>query len=108
MQNLEEYRELFPNKKLPSGKAARTNIDDLKKKMIEFRIKYPSYSWDTILDATTYYVEEYRKSDYMYMKTAGYYISKNNESDLATDCQLLIEGGMEELQRKSTSLYSVR
>lgn len=107
IQNLQEFREIFPNKKLPSGKAARTNFDDLKRKMVEFMIKYPQYDWNTILDATENYVETYRKADYMFMKTAGYYIMKNNESDLATDCELLLEGGLEELQKKS-SLYTVR
>ena len=107
LENLQEFREIFPNQKLPSGKAARTNLDDLKRKMVEFMIKYPRFDWNTILDAATYYVETYRKADYMFMKTAGYYIMKNNESDLATDCELLLEGGMEELQKKN-SLYNVR
>lgn len=108
MENLQEFREIFPNRKLPSGKAARTNIEDLKKKMVDFQIRYPNYDWDTILDAATCYVETYRKVDFMFMKTAGYYIMKDNESDLATDCELLLEGGMEELQKKQSSLYDVK
>lgn len=106
--NLQEFRELFPAGKLPSGKAARTNMDDLKRKMIDFRLKYPNFDWETILDATACYVETYRRAEYMYMKTAGYYIMKNNESDLATDCELLLEGGLEELQKKQISLYNAR
>lgn len=106
IKNLQEFREIFPNRKLPSGKSARTNFDDLKRKMVEFLIKYPQYDWNTILDAAEHYVETYRKADYMFMKTAGYYIMKNNESDLATDCELLLEGGLEQLQKKS--LYNAR
>lgn len=106
LQNLQIFREIFPNKKLPSGKTARTNFDDLKKKMVDFQIKYPQYDWDTILDAATYYVETYRREDYRFMKTAGYYIMKNNESDLASDCELLLEGGLEQLQKKS--MYTIR
>lgn len=106
LKNLQEFREIFPNMKLPSGKSARTNFDDLKKKMVDFCIKYPQYDWDTILDAATHYVETYRKEDYKFMKTAGYYIMKNNESDLASDCELLLEGGLEELQKKS--FYTIK
>ena len=106
LKNLQEFREIFPNKKLPSGKTARTNFDDLKKKMVDFQIRYPRFDWDLILDAATHYVETYRKEDYKFMKTAGYYIMKNNESDLASDCELLLEGGLEELKKKS--LYTIR
>lgn len=97
MGQLKIFREIFPSIKLPSGKAARTNIEDLKLKMATFFIKYPYYDWDTVLDAATYYVETYKKTDYKFMKTAGYYVMKDNESDLANDCQLLLDGGMEPL-----------
>lgn len=101
IEKLHEYREIFPNQKLPSGKAARTNIEDLKKRMSEFFIKYPYYDWDLVLDAATHYVETYRKNEFKFMKTAGYYIVKDGESDLATDCQLLLDGAEQPLIKNS-------
>jgi hypothetical protein len=93
IDRVNEYRELFPGTKLPSGKAARSNIEDLKKKFIAFFKRYPQYDWDLILDATEHYVEAYRKNEYKFMKTASYYLSKDGESDLASDCEFLLEGG---------------
>lgn len=93
IEKVNEYRNLFPNIKLPSGKSARGNIEDLKKRMASFVTKYPQYTWDLILDATELYIETYRKNEYKFMKTSGYYILKDHESDLAADCEFLLEGG---------------
>lgn len=91
-QNLMEYRMLFPAGLLPSGKPARTNMNELKKKMTDFFIANPSYDWDLVLDATTFYVEHYRKQNYNFMKTSGFFINKNGESDLAANCEMILEG----------------
>jgi hypothetical protein len=37
------------------------------------------YDWDTIIDATRMYVNEYRANDYMYMQTSQYFISKQDK-----------------------------
>jgi hypothetical protein len=88
---LEEFRNMFPKGNLPTGKPARTNLTELKKKMSAFFIQNPKYDWDLVLDATEAYVEHFRKQDYNYMRTAGYFISKDGDSELASYCQLLLE-----------------
>ncbi len=105
MTKLQEYREMFPQGKLPSGKAARTNIDELKKKMVEFFVKHPKYDWDLVLDATEDYIESYRKQNYNFMKTAGYFISKDGISDLADQCDMILEGGC--LNPVKKSIYNI-
>jgi hypothetical protein len=99
--NLNEFREIFPKGILPSGKAARSSLSELKKKMSKFFTDYPEYDWDLVLDATTYYVEHYKKQSYMYMKTAGYFISKNDESELASYCQTILDGADVRIVKKS-------
>ena len=93
LERVHEYRNLFPNMKLPSGKVARSNIEDLKKKMAQFFAKYPRYDWDMVYRATQAYIDAFRQNQFLYMKNASYYISKDRESDLASDCQFLLDGG---------------
>lgn len=92
---------IFPAGKLPTGKPARTNINELKKKMTAFFIDNPQYDWDLVLDAATFYVEHFRKQQFMYMKTAGYFISKDGESELSSYCDMILEGGEAPIIQKS-------
>jgi len=90
------YNSLFPAKKLGSGKYARTNIKNLESGFRWFFENY-DYSWDTIIKATSTYVEEYSLKNYEYMRTSQYFIRKQNldksfESDLATYCDMLQYG----------------
>jgi hypothetical protein len=95
-----KYLELFPAGKLPSGKAAKVNKNDIIKAFMWFFANY-SYSWDTILQATAYYVDTYEKQKFMYMKNSQYFIRKQItgatfESDLANYCEIIINGGYDE------------
>lgn len=91
-----KYREIFPAKKLPSGKLARNNV----KTLIEnFRWFFSTYEhkWEDILKATKMYVDEYSKTEYQYMKTSQYFISKQDKhkikiSELADYCDMAKEG----------------
>jgi hypothetical protein len=105
MARLEEFRNIFPKGNLPTGKPARTNLNELKKKMSQFFIDNPSYDWDLVLDATESYVEHFRKQDYNYMRTAGYFISKDGDSELASYCQMLLEDG--DVAAPKKSMYNV-
>jgi hypothetical protein len=53
-------------------------------KLKKFQRKYPSYNSDQILAATIAYVESYEASNYSFMKTAEYFIWKDDTSTLAT------------------------
>jgi len=93
------YINLFPAKKLPSGKLARSarpNIENA----FQWFLKTYDYSWDIILKATAYYVDSYEKNNYLYMRNSQYFISKMNpdktrESELANYCEI-IQNGMDE------------
>jgi len=93
---LNEYREIFPAGKLPSGKPARVNVRTLENSFRWFFETY-DFSWDEIIDATRMYVNEYRDAQYMYMKTSQYFVAKEDKnkvksSDLADYCDMIRDG----------------
>lgn len=96
--NLGKYQILFPKKKLPSGKAARSAESNVETNFRWFFEKH-QFSWDTVLKATAMYVDEYeRKSPaYIYMRTSAYFIRKTEldksiVSDLADYCEIVESG----------------
>lgn len=96
---IKEYREMFPKGLLPSGQPARVQIKELEKKFTWFLNNY-EYNWETIIKATKKYVSQYEASNYTYMKTSGYFISKleKNEivSTLASYCDMIVDGDDEQ------------
>jgi len=96
MKKIEEYRELFPEGKIPSGKYARDAVKNLEVNFKWF-FKIHEYDWETILKATKRYVNEYRQKNYDYMRTSKYFIKKQEKdgsitSDLASYCDMIIKG----------------
>jgi hypothetical protein len=90
---IQEYVNIFPNRKLDSGKYARVNVKNLEPAFRWFFENY-DYDWDTILKATEKYVDEYSVRNYKYIRNSQYFIRKQNvdktfESDLATYCELV-------------------
>ena len=95
-----KYVELFPKMKLPSGKPARADRRNLKANFLWFFKKY-NYTWETVLKATAYYIDEFESKNYMYMRNSQYFISKMNpdksrDSELANYCSLIVSGDYEE------------
>jgi len=93
MQNIEAYVNIFPNRKLSSGKYARVPAKNLESAFRWFFDTY-NYDWETIFLATQKYVLEYESKNYDYMRTAQYFLRKQNidkswDSDLATYCEFL-------------------
>jgi hypothetical protein len=100
VKNIEKYVEIFPNKKLSSGKYARVNAKNLEAPFRWFFDTY-DYDWETILKDTEKYVDEFSIRRYEFMRTAQYFIRKQNidktfESDLATYCEIIRNGDDEE------------
>jgi hypothetical protein len=100
VRNIERYVEIFPNKKLSSGKYAKVNAKNLEAPFRWFFDTY-DYDWETILKATERYVDEFSVRRYEFMRTAQYFIRKQNidktfESDLATYCEIIRNGDDEE------------
>ena len=99
LDQIKLYNEIFPNRKLSSGKYARVNVKTLENSFRWFFDNY-AYSWETILKATDKYVDEYSVRRYEYMRTSQYFVRKQNtdktwDSELATYCDL-IENGYDE------------
>jgi len=94
-EKIKEYLEIFPAGKLPNGKYARGNKKEIEENFKWFFQEY-HYDWDVILEATEKYVEEFRKDNYKYMRTAMYFIRKLRsgivESDMATYCEAHLAG----------------
>lgn len=102
LDNIKNYNEIFPNKKLASGKYARVNPKTLENAFRWFFEVY-DYSWEVVLKATEKYVDEFSIRRYDYMRTAQYFIRKQNtdktwDSDLATYCDLIINGEDEKIE----------
>lgn len=108
-QNIKEYNETFPAIKLPTGKYARTNVGNLKNAFKWFFENY-DYSWDTILEATEKYVEDFEREGYKYMRTSQYFIRKQDvdkswSSDLANYCEIVLNSdGVDDGPRFSTNV----
>lgn len=94
LTKIQEYVELFPNRKLSSGKYARTNAKNLE---VSFRWFFETYDydWDLILQATEKMINEYEVKNFEFMRTAQYFLRKQNpadksfESDLANYCEFI-------------------
>lgn len=108
-QQVELYRSCFPQGKLPSGVPARTLVPELMKRFIKFFRVFPNYTWETIIAATERYVGEYAMNNYLYMKTASYFIFKqDNEKNviytLASYCDMVLSGEPEENEYYSVTI----
>lgn len=102
MDNIEIYLDIFPKFKLPSGKYARSDKKNLENNFKWF-FESHSYTWDTILDATRKYVDEYEVNGFKYMRTSQYFIRKQGsdktyDSELANYCDMLLNGGEDPTQ----------
>ena len=96
LQKIQDYVEIFPNRKLSSGKYARVNPKNLETSFRWFFETY-NYNWDMIITATEKYVDEYSIRNYEYMRTAQYFLRKQTldkafDSELATYCDLINSG----------------
>ena len=96
VDSINDYREVFPAKKLPSGKPARNNVKALGEAFRWFFETY-DYTWLDIMKATKMYVNEYRDAEYLYMQTSQYFICKQDKhrvkhSTLADYCDMIVEG----------------
>lgn len=94
---IDEYLDIFPKFKLPSNKYARSDKKNLETNFRWF-FETHNYSWDTVLEATRLYVNEFERQGYKYMRTSQYFIRKQNsaersfESELANYCEAYLSG----------------
>ena len=100
MLNIQAYVNIFPNKKLSSGKYARVPAKSLENSFRWFFDTY-NFNWEIIFSATQKYISEYESKDYEYMRNSQYFLRKQNidkswDSDLATYCEYLSNDPEEE------------
>jgi hypothetical protein len=93
INNIKVYVEIFPNRKLSSGKYARVNPKNLENSFRWFFENY-DYDWDMIFKATKKYIYDYSLKNYEYMRTSQYFIRKQNtdktyDSELADYCNMI-------------------
>lgn len=105
-ENIVRYNIMFPAKKLPSGKMARSAAKNLEVNFIWF-FKNHEYSWDTVFKATAIYLDQYESKNYLYMRTSQYFIRKMEgdrsfKSELADYCAI-VESGEEPDKEKHFS-----
>jgi len=99
---IEEYLEIFPKFKLPSGKYARSDKKNLENNFRWF-FENHSYDWDTVINATKMYVDDYERQGYKYMRTSQYFVRKLSiaektfESELANYCDTYLNGDNDDL-----------
>jgi len=91
---INEYREIFPDGKFPSGELARQNTQELKDKFIWFFKTYQEFNWDLVLDATQYYIIQKRLVNFQFTMSSSYFIKKMDihktvSSKLADYCQMI-------------------
>lgn len=94
--NIDQYRNIFPKGKLPSGVPGRNNVKILTENFRWFFAEY-DYTWEEIMKATKMYVNEFQKNNYMYMQNSQYFISKQDKhkvktSKLADYCDMIRDG----------------
>lgn len=94
---IDKFNNIFPKIKLPSNKLARGSYNNLLTNFSWF-FKNHNYSWETVIKATIAYVNEYELKDWQYMRTARYFIKKQENdksitSDLADYCAMIESGG---------------
>jgi hypothetical protein len=88
--------EKFPVKVKSGGYLVRQGLVGFRLKLKKF-IKANSYPLDVIDKAFTMYIEEKRRSGWSYMKLSGYFISKDNDSTLASYCENVISNVNQEV-----------
>ena len=99
-EKIEEYNDLYPKGKFPSGKTARSAIGNLEPAFRWFFETF-DYSWELIIKATNSYLDEREADNWNYSINSQYFIRKQNtdktwKSPLADFCMYIESGGADE------------
>jgi hypothetical protein len=103
---IEAYNKTFPNRKLPSGKAARSATGNLEKAFRWF-FENHKYEWPLIIEATMRYINDQEANNWKFCRTSQYFIRKDNLSDLADLCEAIKTGGYEDREKNTHTIKVV-
>ena len=93
---IDKWVRMFPSGVKSGGKLLRSDAKSCLIKMKQFLKDYP-YDKDTIFKATLNYLADKKEENWQFTRCAIYFISKRGEgSDLAAECEKLINGDHEE------------
>jgi hypothetical protein len=84
-----KFRELFPASIRTGGYLVKSSESDIANKLRKFMKNYKNVTQEQILEATRRFVARKRQEGWQYMKTASYFIYKDNESVLAAEIENL-------------------
>lgn len=94
-----KFRNIFPNKKLKSGKAAWQSPAILEKAFRWFFQTF-DYDWETIYKATKIYIERQDFGENQYCQTSQYFIRKGENSALSDICEEIRTGTQQETKSR--------
>lgn len=113
MVKSEELRNIFPKIKIPtSDKAARSSVREIAAGLEWYFKQHPDHTWENICKATAFYVEEFSKKNYEYMRTLAYFIRKQNKdkswiSDLENYYAQLEDKNEDEIVKPLNSAFKI-
>lgn len=87
---IEDFVNLFPKGVRTGGYLVKSDKISCLKKMEQFTKLYP-YSKEIILEATRNYINRKELEGYKYMKLAKYFILHDKSSELAAECEFIVD-----------------
>ena len=97
VDNIKKFNEIYPNRKLPSGQAARSAVSNLESGFRWFFANH-EFTWDIVIQATTQYIKERELDNWKFTRKSQYFVRKQNvdkswDSLLADFCTHIESGG---------------
>ena len=87
-----EFRDSFPSGVFTGSYRVKSSFKDCDAKLKKFVKEYPEHNQESIIKATKNYVMRCRLNGYKFMKLATYFIFKDKESILLSECEGIKEG----------------
>lgn len=88
---IEEWFDLWPKGVTSGNYYVRSDIKACEDKMNKFMKKYPKYTKEIIMNATSNYINRLKLDGYNYIKLATNFIEKERISVLAGECERIVE-----------------
>lgn len=84
---IDKYRSIFPAGVKSGGRLIKGDKQGCLSKLKTFKVKYPEYTEEDILEATKAYLDGKKRVNYDRTVCADYFISKDGSSMLASYCE---------------------
>jgi hypothetical protein len=101
---VDKYRLLFPSGVKSGNRLVKGDRIGCLTKLKAFKVKYPEYTQDDILEATKVYIDICRKRNFDKMTSADYFIEKDKISQLASYCEDIKTRGSQQISFTNTGI----